>query len=130
MVFHQDDDRWIELSDIGWEPTSKHLWLISDKSGFQHLYTVVPDGTVSPHGRARTPDWRSPVRTMQPTALRTVLAAAVPVGLVLSATVVWQSTSAAFTSAPQTREEAWRPIEIAAPQRFNARWTMYPPASR
>ena len=45
VVFHQADDRWIDVSDIGWEPTSKHIWLTSDKSGFAHLYTVAVDGS-------------------------------------------------------------------------------------
>jgi len=45
VVFHQTDDRWIELSEAGWEPTSKHIWLTSDQSGFSHLYTVALDGT-------------------------------------------------------------------------------------
>lgn len=44
VVFHQTDDRWIEVSDAGWEPTSKHIWLTSDKTGFSHLYTVAVDG--------------------------------------------------------------------------------------
>lgn len=45
VVFHQADDRWIETSDTGWEPNSKHIWLTSDKSGFSHLYTVAVDGS-------------------------------------------------------------------------------------
>jgi dipeptidyl aminopeptidase/acylaminoacyl peptidase len=45
VVFHQTDDRWIDLSDVGWEPASKHIWLTSDKSGFSHLYTVALDGS-------------------------------------------------------------------------------------
>lgn len=44
VAFHQVDDRWVEVSDTGWSPDSKSLWLISDVSGFQHLYTVLPDG--------------------------------------------------------------------------------------
>lgn len=45
VVFHQTDERWIEVSDTGWEPTSKHIWLTSDKTGFSHLYTVAVDGS-------------------------------------------------------------------------------------
>ena len=44
----------------------------------------------------------------QSTALRTVLAAAVPVGVVLSAAVVWQSTSAAFTASTSNPDNEWR----------------------
>jgi len=45
VVFHQTDDRWVEISDVGWEPTSKHIWLTSDRSGFSHLYAVNIDGS-------------------------------------------------------------------------------------
>jgi dipeptidyl aminopeptidase/acylaminoacyl peptidase len=45
VVFHREDDRWVELSDFGWQLSSSHLWLTSDQSGFSHLYTVAPDGT-------------------------------------------------------------------------------------
>jgi hypothetical protein len=48
------------------------------------------------------------VRTLQSTALRTVLAAAVPVGLVVSAAVVWQSTSAAFSATTENPDNNWR----------------------
>ena len=48
------------------------------------------------------------MRTLQSTALRTVLAAAVPVGLVLSAAVVWQSTSAAFTATTDNVGNSWQ----------------------
>jgi dipeptidyl aminopeptidase/acylaminoacyl peptidase len=44
VVFHQNDDRWIEASDVGWDPSSKHIWFTSDRSGFQHLYAVSLDG--------------------------------------------------------------------------------------
>ncbi len=44
VVFHQTDDRWVELADLGWDPSSAHIWFISDQSGYQHLYTVAPDG--------------------------------------------------------------------------------------
>ncbi len=27
VVFHQTDDRWIEISDVGWEQSSKHIGL-------------------------------------------------------------------------------------------------------
>jgi hypothetical protein len=47
------------------------------------------------------------VRRMQSNALRTALAAAVPVGLVLSAAVVWQSTSAAFTATTSNGTNSW-----------------------
>jgi dipeptidyl aminopeptidase/acylaminoacyl peptidase len=45
VVFHQDDDRWVELPDIGWDQAGKRLWFTSDQSGYQHLYTVSPDGS-------------------------------------------------------------------------------------
>jgi hypothetical protein len=48
------------------------------------------------------------VRTQQSTATRTVLAAAVPIGLVLSAAVVWQSTSAAFTATTDNPNNSWQ----------------------
>lgn len=44
VVFHQDDDRWIEVSDAGWASSSQHIWLVSDRTGFQHLYRVDLDG--------------------------------------------------------------------------------------
>jgi dipeptidyl aminopeptidase/acylaminoacyl peptidase len=43
-VFHQVDDRWAEVSDIGWDQESKKIWFTSDQSGFKHLYTVGIDG--------------------------------------------------------------------------------------
>jgi dipeptidyl aminopeptidase/acylaminoacyl peptidase len=45
VVFHQEDDRWVELADIGWDQTGKRAWFTSDQSGYQHLYTVSPDGS-------------------------------------------------------------------------------------
>ncbi len=48
------------------------------------------------------------MRTRQPIALRTVLAAAVPVGLVIGAAVVWQSTSAAFTATTDNPGNTWQ----------------------
>jgi hypothetical protein len=53
------------------------------------------------------------VRRMQSNALRTVLAAAVPVGLVLSAAVVWQSTSAAFTATASSGGNEWQAGTVA-----------------
>ena len=41
-------------------------------------------------------------------AMRTLLAAAVPVGLVLSAAVVWQSTAAAFTASTDNAGNTWQ----------------------
>ena len=41
-------------------------------------------------------------------AFRTLLAAAVPVGLVLSAAVVWQSTAAAFTASTDNVGNTWQ----------------------
>ncbi len=43
-VFHQADDRWVEAADVGWDQAGKRLWFTSDQSGYQHLYTVAPDG--------------------------------------------------------------------------------------
>ncbi len=45
VVFHQTDDRWIEVSEAGWDQSSKSIWFTSDQSGFQHLYTVSLDGS-------------------------------------------------------------------------------------
>jgi len=44
VVFHQDDNRWVEGADMGWDQTGKRLWFTSDQSGFQHLYTVSARG--------------------------------------------------------------------------------------
>lgn len=44
VAFHQADDRWVEVSDTGWDPASKHIWFLSDQSGFEHLYTADLDG--------------------------------------------------------------------------------------
>ncbi len=46
VVFHQEDDRWVELPDIGWDQAGKRLWFTSDQSGYQHLYTAAPDGSI------------------------------------------------------------------------------------
>jgi dipeptidyl aminopeptidase/acylaminoacyl peptidase len=43
-VFHQVDDRWAEVSDIGWDQASNEIWLTSDQSGYKHLYTVGIEG--------------------------------------------------------------------------------------
>jgi dipeptidyl aminopeptidase/acylaminoacyl peptidase len=45
VVFHQTDDRWIEIADSGWDQQSARLWFTSDQSGFQHLYVVNKDGS-------------------------------------------------------------------------------------
>jgi dipeptidyl aminopeptidase/acylaminoacyl peptidase len=44
VVFHQEDTRWVENADLGWDQTGEHLWFTSDQSGYQHLYTVSPRG--------------------------------------------------------------------------------------
>jgi dipeptidyl aminopeptidase/acylaminoacyl peptidase len=44
VVFHQTDDRWVEIADLGWDRQSSRLWFTSDQSGFQHLYIVDKDG--------------------------------------------------------------------------------------
>ncbi len=44
VVFHQDDDRWVEAADMGWDQTGQRLWFTSDQSGYQHLYTVSAAG--------------------------------------------------------------------------------------
>jgi dipeptidyl aminopeptidase/acylaminoacyl peptidase len=44
VVFHQTDDRWVEVSDAGWDPQSKQIWFISDQTGYQQLYRVDVDG--------------------------------------------------------------------------------------
>jgi hypothetical protein len=48
------------------------------------------------------------VRALQARALRTMVAAALPVGLVLSAALVWQSTSAAFSATTQNDGNSWQ----------------------
>jgi hypothetical protein len=48
------------------------------------------------------------VGALRSRTLQTVLVAAVPVGLVLSAAVVWQSTSAAFSATTENAGNAWR----------------------
>jgi hypothetical protein len=48
------------------------------------------------------------VSALRSRTLQTVLAAAVPVGLVLSAAVVWQSTSAAFSATTENPGNSWR----------------------
>ena len=45
VVFHQTDDRWVEIADAGWDQQSARLWFTSDQSGFQHLYIVNKDGS-------------------------------------------------------------------------------------
>ena len=44
VIFHQQDDRWVESADFGWDQTGKRVWFTSDQSGYQHLYTVSPGG--------------------------------------------------------------------------------------
>jgi dipeptidyl aminopeptidase/acylaminoacyl peptidase len=44
VVFHQTDDRWVEIADTGWDQQSARLWFTSDQSGFQQLYVVDKDG--------------------------------------------------------------------------------------
>ena len=44
VVFHQEDDRWVEGADMGWDQTGQRLWFTSDQSGYQHLYTVSAHG--------------------------------------------------------------------------------------
>ena len=53
------------------------------------------------------------MRRMRSKALRTVLAAAVPVGLVISTAVVWQSTSAAFTASTDNEGNSWKAGTVA-----------------
>jgi hypothetical protein len=48
------------------------------------------------------------VRALQSRALRTMVAAALPVGLVFSAALVWQSTSAAFSATTQNQGNSWQ----------------------
>ena len=45
VVFHQSDDRWVEVSDAGWDPQSKQFWFVSDQTGYQQLYSADVDGT-------------------------------------------------------------------------------------
>lgn len=48
------------------------------------------------------------MRAVQSSARRVVLAAALPVGLVLSAALVWQATSAAFTATTDNPGNSWQ----------------------
>ena len=43
---HLHDDAWINWSfnDFGWLPDNHTLWLLSEQSGYSHLYTVEGDG--------------------------------------------------------------------------------------
>jgi dipeptidyl aminopeptidase/acylaminoacyl peptidase len=43
-VYQQTDDRWVDGSELGWSPDSKHVWFTSDQDGFTHLYTADLDG--------------------------------------------------------------------------------------
>jgi hypothetical protein len=53
------------------------------------------------------------MQALQSSALRVTLAAALPVGLVLSAAVVWQSTSAAFTASTDNPGNSWQSGTVA-----------------
>ena len=44
VVLHQEDNRWVEPADAGWDQTGRRLWFTSDQSGYQHLYTVSASG--------------------------------------------------------------------------------------
>ncbi len=43
-MFHQTDDRWVETSDAGWDPSRSTIWFVSDQTGYQQLYVVDADG--------------------------------------------------------------------------------------
>lgn len=43
-IFQNTDPRWIDSTELGWAPDSKHVWLTSDKDGYLHLYTASLDG--------------------------------------------------------------------------------------
>ncbi len=43
-VWGEEDPRWIYRSEFGWSPDSKRLWLVSEKDGWAHIYTVPAAG--------------------------------------------------------------------------------------
>jgi dipeptidyl aminopeptidase/acylaminoacyl peptidase len=43
-IFQNTDSRWIDASEVGWAPDSKHAWFTSDKDGYLHLYSASLDG--------------------------------------------------------------------------------------
>ena len=44
-VAHEDtDERWIEPTAFDWSPDSQRLMVVSERDGFAHIYTVLPDG--------------------------------------------------------------------------------------
>jgi hypothetical protein len=65
------------------------------------------------------------VSALQSRALRTVVAAALPVGLVFSAALVWQSTSAAFSATTQNQGNSWQTgtVVLADTDQGNALFT-------
>src|SRR3712207_908147 len=61
-----------------------------------------------PRQRGAAPPRRYSRTATRPRRGRTVLAAAVPVGLVASSTLVWQSSHAAFVGTTGNPESTWR----------------------
>jgi len=43
-VWEESDQRWIYWSEFGWSPDSRRLWLLSEKDGWAHIYTVPATG--------------------------------------------------------------------------------------
>lgn len=80
-------------------------------SGSLRNVRVSLDGQVSDPSGARKPEGEV-VRTRSATP-RVLLAAAVPVGLLISSALVWQSTSAAFTATTDNSGNEWRTGSVA-----------------
>jgi len=45
------DPAWINwaFNEFGWVPGSETVWLLSEQSGYSHLYTIAPDGRQNRH---------------------------------------------------------------------------------
>ena len=43
-VWKEEDPRWVRWNEFGWSPDSKRLWIVSEKDGWAHLYTVPAEG--------------------------------------------------------------------------------------
>ena len=50
VLDHIHDDAWVggpSVQTLGWLPDSSAVYFVSEKTGFAHLYTVTPAGTVT-----------------------------------------------------------------------------------
>ena len=48
LVEHLHDSAWInwQFNDVGWIPGNNQIWWLSEASGYSHLYTTQPNGSV------------------------------------------------------------------------------------